>query len=284
MGEPHSVTIKRPGRKLVNLARNLQWLIAPDAAMRADRAAMEALRDRHRGQPALVIGNGPSLNNQDLTRIGHFVSIGANSYFLKSQVTGVHPDYLTVEDPLPAEDNAEALRAFSGSIKIAARDLEPIFGRDAGYTYVNFVRGYQYLAGPRFPFFSLDCARGAFWGGTVIYMNLQLAAYMGCNPIYLTGMDLSYQIPDSADIEGSVITSREDDPNHFDPTYFGAGKRWHVPHTDRMQACISKAYRRLDANGIELYNATQGGNLRDVPRRSFEDALAMHPLVTAPAA
>lgn len=269
--------IKTPRQKLINLARNLQWVTAPDQTMRAHKSAMEALRGKHKGTPALVIGNGPSLNNQDLTKITHFVSIAANGFFLKSNLTGVHPDYLTVEDPLPAEDNAEALRAFTGSVKIAPRDLDYIFGQDSGYTYLNFVRSYERLTGPLFPFFSFDCARSAFWGGTVVYMNLQLAAHMGCNPIYLTGMDLSYAIPDSAEIKGSVITSREDDPNHFDPTYFGAGKRWHVPHTDRMQHCLTKAYRRLTARGFEVYNATDGGNMQDIPRRPYAEALALHP-------
>ena len=110
-----------------------------------------------------------------------------------------------------------------------------------------------------------------FWGGTVVYMNLQLAAHMGCNPIYLTGMDLTYSIPDSADIKGGIITSTENDPNHFDPTYFGAGKRWHLPHTDVMQRCLVHAYRSLRQKGFDVYNLTEGGNLLEVPRRSYAE-------------
>ena len=56
--------------------------------------------------------------------------------------------------------------------------------------YVYFERLYR-----DFPKFSFDLRRVAYWGGTVSFFNLQLAAYLGCNPIVLIGFDHSYQVP-----------------------------------------------------------------------------------------
>ena len=44
----------------------------------------------------------------------------------------------------------------------------------------------------KFPLYSHDFLNESFWGGTVMYLNIQLAEYLGCNPIYLVGVDLSY--------------------------------------------------------------------------------------------
>ena len=57
-----------------------------------------------------------------------------------------------------------------------------------------------------------------------MYYNIQLAAYMGCNPIYLIGVDLNYFIPSSAKVNGIIVTSTEEDNNHFDSRWFGPVK------------------------------------------------------------
>ena len=100
-------------------------------------------------------------------------------------------------------------------------------------------------------------------------MMLQLAHWFGCSPIYLLGMVLSYHVPDHAD--GTVITSREADVNHFHPAYFGPGKRWHPPRVDRMQKCLARAFETLAARGVQVFNATRGGNLQGIERAKYED-------------
>ena len=50
-----------------------------------------------------------------------------------------------------------------------------------------------------------------------MYFNIQLAEYLGCNPAYLIGVDLSYSVSKSVERLGAVLTSTEDDENHFDP-------------------------------------------------------------------
>src|SRR4029077_1746541 len=86
------------------------------------------------------------------------------------------------------------------------------------------------------PRFSTDAKQRLYCGQSVTIINLQLAYWMGFRRVVLIGMDFSYSIPDDAERAGIIITSRSDDPNHFDPRYFGAGKTWKDPQLDRVLA------------------------------------------------
>ena len=98
-----------------------------------------------------------------------------------------------------------------------------------------------------------------------MYFNIQLAEYLGCNPIYLIGVDLSYSVSKSVERLGAVLTSTEDDENHFYPRYFGKGKRWHLPETDRMQQAFDEAHKQLKSKNIKLFNAGVYSLLQNIP-------------------
>ncbi|MDC0495981.1 DUF115 domain-containing protein [Planktomarina temperata] len=253
--------------KLYQYASVASWGISNNQL----KQKLKTFKNKHSSKPALIIGNGPSINSQDMSKINLFVSYAANSYFLKSNQTNVHPNYLTVEDPLPAQDYAKEIKDYVHATKFAPYDLRPIFGDHSDINYLNFLRSYRPFAGPYFPWFSNDVSRIAFWGGTVVFLNIQLARYMGCNPIYFTGMDLNYKIPDDALIDGTIITSMSSDPNHFSSEYFGPGKRWHLPYTDVMQKCLQNACYKLKQQGISVFNLTNGGNFNSIPRANFDD-------------
>ena len=68
---------------------------------------------------------------------------------------------------------------------------------------------------------------------TVTATLLQLAHLMGCSPIYLIGCDTYYhpQQENTKEVRTSRIAGTKifqadcnNDPNHFDPAYFGKGK------------------------------------------------------------
>ena len=68
---------------------------------------------------------------------------------------------------------------------------------------------------------------------------IQLAHLMGCSLIYLIGCDTDYHPQDKPSrperISGTTIyqANHNNDPNHFDPAYFG-GKRYQDPKVDKM--------------------------------------------------
>jgi hypothetical protein len=124
---------------------------------------------------------------------------------------------------------------------------------------------------PGFPRFSGEFDRVCYWGGTVTMLNLQLAHYLGCDPIYLIGFDHNYRVP--ANLESDVILSQADDVNHFHPDYFGKGYRWHDPMVERMESAYRVAREFLEAHGVKVFNATAGGRLEVFERVRYDEVV-----------
>jgi len=235
-----------------------------------DRRGLRALKGRYRGRRVFVIGNGPSLNDTDLAPLRDEVTIGSNGIFLLFDRMGFRPTLYTVEDTLVAEDRAAVINGLRGMTKVFPNDLRYCIERDADTVFINFCRpGYV-----GFPRFSDNFERRVYWGGTVTFLNLQLAWFMGASAIYLVGLDHSYRKPVAGDaVVGNVISSGSADDNHFHPDYFGPGFRYHDPMVERMETGYRKAREFLEARGCPVFNATVGGRLEVFPRVSLPEVV-----------
>ncbi len=224
-------------------------------------------QDIHKGRPGWVVGNGPSLNKMDLAPLKDRVTFGMNCIYLGVEKFGFTPLYYTVEDTFVAEDNSAAINALPYT-KFLPEDLKYCLTGGDNVCWVNFVRRYE-----NFPLFSENIAEKIYWGSTVTYLSVQLAYFMGCDPIFLIGVDFDYQIPSYAD--GPNITSRENDVNHFHPAYFGPGKRWHHPRLDLVGKAYETARAYVEGHGRRICNAGVGGKLEIFPRMDYREALAL---------
>jgi len=235
------------------------------------REKLLALKNRYAGKRCFIIGNGPSLKDTDVSLLKDEVTIGCNGLFLIYDQMGFEPTFYTVEDTLVAEDRAETINRLKGSTKIFPSDLSYCLTPDNKTIYVNFIRpGYK-----GFPKFSDAFEDGVFWGGTVTFLNLQLAFYLGCTEIYLVGLDHSYRDKNDEDEqEKFTITAKTPDANHFHPDYFGPGFRYHVPNVERMEVGYRKAREFLEARGVKVLNATKGGQLEVFPRVDYDELFA----------
>ncbi|HVJ64080.1 MAG TPA: 6-hydroxymethylpterin diphosphokinase MptE-like protein [Bdellovibrionota bacterium] len=248
------------------------WNAEVSEEIKVSRARLRELKNKYRGQRCFVIGNGPSLGKMDLNLLRDEYVFASNAFFLKLPDLNFRPQFFSVEDHLVAEDYREDFANLKDTFKFYPYDLRETLRFDDNSAYVLFSRAYDVmLSEEKFPKFSSDALNETYWGGTVLFFNLQLAAFMGFEKIYLIGVDLTYKIPEGIKQRGSVLISTADDPNHFDPRYFGAGKRWHLPETERMQRAFWRACCSLRDEGKELFNATVGGNLQQVPRANYED-------------
>ena len=252
-------------RKLKESLRSFLWKKNIGSTYRKNKLALSKLKNKHKNEPCVIIGGGPSLNKMNLNFFADYVSIACNGFYLKHDEISFTPTYYTVEDPLPAEDNRKEINNIDDTIRIIPYDLKRIIDEPNNTIYVNFRRSAINSRSSKFPFYSHDFLNESFWGGTVMYFNIQLAEYLGCNPIYLIGVDLSYSVSKSVERLGAVLTSTEDDENHFDPRYFGKGKRWHLPETDRMQQAFDEAHKQLKSKNIKLFNAGVFSLLQNIP-------------------
>jgi hypothetical protein len=255
--------VKRHAERAIEEAKFYGWTLTREG--RANVRRLGALKGRYRGRRCFVMGNGPSLLKCDLNRLESEVTIVSNAHYLIWDQLTYTPTFLAVEDWLVAEDRAYELSGLAGTTKIFPFDLRPLLGSsDEAKLYLNFPRNYR-----PFPKFSNDLAKRCFWGGTVSFLNLQLAAYLGCDPIILIGFDHSYSVP-SGDIQNNVIESKANDINHIHPDYFGPGYRWHDPNISRMEVSYRYARDALERAGVRVLNATVEGHLETFERVSFD--------------
>jgi len=227
------------------------------------------LENKYINKRIFIIGNGPSLKGTDLSKLRNEITIASNSIFLLFSETDFHPTFYTVEDRLVAEDRAEEINNLMGIIKVIPWDLKQYLKKDENTVYTNFIRNYS-----NFPQFSSKFSKKVYWGGTVTFLNLQLAYYLGCREVYLVGVDHDYKQPSPEDQkEGNVITSKTADLNHFHPDYFGPGYRWHDPQVERMKKAYIESKRFFESHGGIIYNATIGGKLEVFPRVDLSEII-----------
>lgn len=208
----------------------------------------------------MIMGNGPTLLKSDIAGLAGDVTIVSNAHYLIWDKLPYTPTYLTVEDRLVAEDRASELRDLANTVTVFPFDLRELLGpATPGRIYINLQRRYVPV-----PSFTRNVARRVFWGGTVSFVNLQLAWFLGCRPIVLIGFDHAYTLPDRK--SGPVITSVTKDVNHIHPDYFGPGYRWHDPNVARMEEAYRCAAEALTTRGVPVVNATCGGHLEVFPR------------------
>lgn len=247
--------------------RNIPYYFARENS--GDFLNLEDFIGIHKNQRCFVMGNGPSLNKLEMGRLKGEIVFGANRCFLGFEKWGISVKYWTIEDLLVAEDVREDWNRFSGPVKFIPTDIQPWVTNYENLCLLNFKRLPFYPGLPRFS----DSPGILYWGGTVTYLMLQLAVIMGCNPIYLIGIDFHYEKPSHV-TEGKIKgqwTSHGADPNHFDSRYFGKGRKWHNPRVDRMRKAFESARQYARIHGITILNATPGTHLEVFPRTNFKD-------------
>lgn len=235
-----------------------------------DKRKISKLKDAFKGERAFIVGNGPSLNKIDLNKLKDEYTFGVNSIFLKEDT--FKPYFYVVEDHNVARDNAKKIHDFKIKYKFLPRNYKHIIKGDPNTIFYNMNTGYyqEYSSNYCIPRFSADASSRLYCSQSVTIICLQLAFYMGFESVYLLGMDFSYIIPEDAVLEdGGSILSTSDDPNHFDSSYFGAGKRWHDPHLDRVERSYKLAKICYESKGKNIYNSTVGGKLEVFERVDF---------------
>jgi hypothetical protein len=224
-----------------------------------------ALKGKHKGEKAVIIGNGPSLNQTDFELLKDVHTFGVNGIFYADDRLPKPLSYYVVEDTKVFEENTEAVLAYG---KKAGQVILPTMYKKkcpdpSAITFFRMNGGFYSPGGPDEgrPRFSVDATEALYCGQSVTYINLQLAYWMGFAEVGLIGMDFSYALPKETKVDGIFYTSQGDDPNHFDPRYFGAGKTWKDPKLNRVGANYSLAKAMFEVDGRRVVNCTVGGAL-----------------------
>lgn len=221
------------------------------------RTAIErlaALKDIHKGRRAFIIGNGPSLKQTDMSKLKGEITFGMNRIYLMFPELGFSTTYLSVVNDLVIEQTASDLATLDIPKFLTWRsrrffqNIPPSSFRLPTFLYTAYDS----------PGFSRD-VRGRVWeGATVTYVTMQLAFHMGISEAILIGVDHNYATKGKPN---ATITSDGDDPNHFNPAYFGKGFRWQLPDLETSEIAYSMARKAYEQARRRILDATVGGKL-----------------------
>lgn len=231
------------------------WL---NAQLTRSDALFEKMKRERRGDVCAIVGNGPSLKKATLSDLAGVDTFVSNYAFLDKTLARV-ARYLCVTNYLVAEQEPAQFNLIDGRFKLFPYWLSYCLTPTDDACYVRSVGHAE---------FSLDFYKNISWRSTVTFFAMQMAYAIGYRKVVMTGFDHSYIQPKS--VEGDLIKQSEDDPNHFDPTYF-KGKAWQAADTDNMEAMYRLAKDAFEADGREIVNCTVGGKLELFRRGSLAD-------------
>ena len=100
---------------------------------------------------------------------------------------------------------------------------------------------------------------------------MQLAYFMGFEEVVLVGVDHYFTTQGEPH---AVVVGTGEDPNHFDPDYFGKGFKWQLPDLVGSELAYIRARRVFEADGRRVIDATVGGKLQVFPKMDLREALA----------
>lgn len=219
---------------------------------------LQALKNSHLGEQCVIIGNGPSLRDTDLLKLRNIFTFGMNRFYLAFPNMGFNTSCLLSVNSLVIEQCAEDFRALSIPIFVAWRGRKWISpAANLHYLYTSYL----------LPRFSSNAAGRLWEGATVTFVAMQLAYYMGFKQAVLIGVDHSFT---SKGTPNSTVVSTGDDPNHFNPSYFGKGFRWQLPDLETSELAYSMARDAYHKDGREILDATVGGKLTVFPKVKYD--------------
>ena len=229
-------------------------------------AYFRKLKDKYKGQRGFVVGNGPSLKIEDLSKLEKEVSIASNKIFMIFKDTPWRPQVYSIVDDLVWEKIHDQLPTEKLVPVITSELSEKPIPRHTAKYLGNAADLYASGEGL---YFSGDVSKGVYGGYSVTFENLQLAAHMGLNPIYLIGCDHYYHGEPEVDPHTRIEEGAE--ANHFIPGYRAPGEIVNNAAIKEMTDAYTVAKKYGDEHGIKIYNATRGGHLEVFPRVSFDE-------------
>ena len=223
---------------------------------------LQKFRNVHKGEGCFIIGNGPSINQMDLSLLRNCHTFGLNKIFLLFDRIDLNLRYHVAVNPYVIRQSAQQIEALSCpsflSYRMARKEVRP-----SKHIYYLMTTG-EFA-------FNEDLEKIIHEGCTVTYVAMQIAYYMGFSNIFLIGVDHNFRYSGQPN-EKQVMQGK--DLNHFDSRYFQSCE-WQLPDLEASELAYQTAHFYFKRNGRHIYDATVNGKLNVFPKISFEQALSM---------
>lgn len=236
----------------------LYWDLTPEAWY--SRNKLKSLRNSFLNKKAVIMCNGPSLNQVGLSELEGCFTFGLNKINLLFKKSDFRPSCIVSINELVIEQNQK----FFNETQI------PLFINSAGRKKIKSRENVTFLKhGPEG--FARDCSMTVPQGHTVTYVAMQLAYHMGFNDVALVGCDHSFAVKGPSN---KKVVSESDDASHFDPNYFSKGVQWELPDLIESERAYLLAKKIYEQTGRRIVNCTAGGELNLFKRMDLNEFLS----------
>lgn len=248
--------------------RGRHWPARTDPRFQQSMARLGALRDSQRGRSCVIIGNGPSMRDFDLSQLSNVHTFCLNRGYLLWNEQGLVPDYLVSVNRLVLEQFGAEIEAMECETFVPW--LQRHLLDDRQQRLIFFEERWDNV-------FVGDAHHGVASLATVTNSTLQLAWHLGFAHVILLGIDHHFAASERGRPH-EMVNQTSDDVDHFRPDYFAPGTRWHLPDLELSELGYRLAKERFESDGRTIVNATPDTRLEIFDRRSLDAALASVPL------
>jgi hypothetical protein len=234
-------------------------------------------RDCHKGQRCFVIGNGPSLKQQDISPLANELTLVTNNFYFHSILSDAwQPAYYFLSDPQYFDGyvTLDEFQTLTARVR-SAKFFVPHFARD-------FLEQTKALPLDRTFYVAAAGGIGREWERrpdlttvtpgmqTVVQLAMMVAMYMGCSPIYLLGLDHDWLTHcGDSHFYGEADAGNEADGKASNWTYLTL-----MEAVSTMWQYYGTLARVAQAEGIKIINCTRGGFLDVFERQNYEKVIA----------
>ncbi len=241
--------------------KRLLWDLHPYSWI--SRKKIRSWKERFRGQKALILCNGPSLNAVDfgaLKQQGIF-TFGLNKINLLFSRTDFRPSVIVAVNSHVIEQNADFYNQTDLPVFLDANARKAIaFRHNICFMHSSNIKQK----------FARDCSMSVCQGSTVTYVAMQLAFYMGFVNVALVGCDHCFDTKGPANM---TAIAGQQDVNHFSRDYFSMGATWQLPDIIGSELHYDLARDTFDRYGRKIVNCTEGGRLEIFERQRLSEFL-----------
>jgi hypothetical protein len=246
-------------RRVRDIPHFFAWNMKQEA--RENQMRLLDYKNRHKGQRCFVMGNGPSLAQMDLSSLDREFSFGTNRIYLLFDQIPFAPSYYVSVNELVLQQFFEEIATLPMP-KFLNWNQREYFSRDASINFLRLGLGIRDR-------FDGDRIEGKISsGGTVTFVALQLAFWMGFSEVILIGVDHNFY--SKGEPNKAEIRKQDVDKDHFHPDYFPKGSHWQLPDLRRSELAYQIALDAYLAAGRQIFDATINGKCQVFPKIDFK--------------
>ena len=231
-----------------------------------NRYTMDQMKNYYKGERVFLIGNAPSLNRLPMHLLNDEFTLSFNNFHMFHDRISWKPTMYMCIDSLVCPDIADDINRRTNLYR---HSFIPWMYADTkvqvDYTQsIKDNRRIQWLEFARreneeLAFESRETAFKVKTRGTVASVGLEVLSHLGFAEIIVIGVDMEYEphtnVQHFGMLREEIQGMQDDDTNHFDPRYFGKGKKFHEPRAkEYMLPSFLNALKIVETNAMQTAN------------------------------